>query len=371
MGRCAPLFNWVSAPQSCLAIRLLKSRPIIETILSLIAIFKSLASIKPMQTRKPKNTTTEAPIVVKQHFVPVAYLRRFTNAQGMLERSEIETGKVLSLAKAPSSECVIPFFYGEETGVKDEISQQVESFWQELEDSVSKHLDDIERAIVTYQSLPEEYVYVLAVLGTMLWMRTPHLRETINKSYAKFDKELNQRMASYPQYTKNIIRALKETGEEASQERAEKIRQEILQGDFKKTYDNSMHLSLIEDFKGYNNMFFGAKWRFYIAAGSRQFITTSAPCIEVFPKIKNFYGPTFYERKHLFPLSPKVMCEIQAPWLPGKRVKRSSVNDDEVLAYNMQHGNWSHVPGQHSRCYASRKKELEELEVLHNKQRKL
>lgn len=313
----------------------------------------------------------QKPKVAKQHFVPQFYLRRFINVEGQLERLELEGAKLLSQPKSPSAECVEQYFYAVETGKEDEISQEIEDFWKSIEDFVAERLDDVEQKIVKNQQLDDEDIFVFANLGAMLWMRTPMFRETLNHNMATFEKQLYQRQASSPDYVEHIMRFSEETGAGLTREKAEEIRQFIVDGKYKMSFNNVMHLRMIASaFEGFRNMFANAKWRFYIANGSRRFVTSTSPCIEVFPERKGFYGPSFYEREKFFPLSPHVLAEIKMPLLPGKRVKRKTIDDTTVLEYNRQQANWSSLPGsRHSRCYANRTKELEELAKIHEENR--
>ncbi len=151
---------------------------------------------------------------------------------------------------------------------------------------------------------------------------------------------------------------------------AEEVREFILGGEYDVTFNNVGHLQMmVSSFEGFRNLFYGAKWRFYITSGQRQFVTSTSPCIEVFPPKRNFfYGPTFFCRKRFFPLSPTVLVEAMNPMQSGKRAKRKRVQDEEVLDFNIQQANWSHIEDQpqYSRCYAPRKKELEELLKFYN-----
>jgi hypothetical protein len=158
-------------------------------------------------------------------------------------------------------------------------------------------------------------------------------------------------------------------------EKAEEVREFILGGEYDITFNNVAHLEMmVGSFEGFRNIFYGAKWRFYIAGGQRQFVTSTSPCIEVFPPKRNsFYGPTFFCRKHFFPLSPTVLVEAMNPLLSGKRAKRKRVQNGEVFDFNLQQANWSHIEDQpqYSHCYAPPKKELEELLRFHNPTGKL
>jgi hypothetical protein len=304
-------------------------------------------------------------VVKDQHFVPEFYLRRFTNGDGFIERLVLPTAEVLSRPVSPKAEANDLFFYGEKTGVEDEISQDVEDFWKSVEDFVAPHLDEVEQQIVANQQLSSHDVAIVAHLAAMLWMRTPHFRETLNHNMGNLEKQVRQHHAADPRYTDHLIKIAEKTGKKLTQKKAEELRQFILGGEYNLGYSNVQHLQfMVTNFEGFRNMFYGAKWRFHLISGERQFVTSSAPCIEVFPERRNsFYGPNFYERGHFLPLSPNILAEAINPFSSGKRIKRKRINDNAVLTYNLQQANWSYISDapQYSRCYASRKQELEEL----------
>lgn len=317
------------------------------------------------------NSTTPTPeevtIVENQHFVPKFYLQRFTNQVGLLERMNIESGEILSEPKSPKRECVVPFFYGQFTGELDEASQKIEKYWQDIENLIAPKINSIEEKVINYKELDEESLVILAVLGAMLWIRTPHLRETINANNERFEKELYKKLAREPGYMEKATQIRKKSGDIMNEDEAIKLQAILLNENYSVQVDNRMHLELIIDLRDFVDLFYAAKWRFLIATGKREFITTTNPCIEIFPKIPRAFGPSFYERRHLFPLSPKVMCEAIAPWIPGKRVKRIGVSDETVVIHNIQHAKHSYVPKHHSRCYSSRKEEFEVMHVYRKK----
>ncbi len=308
-------------------------------------------------------------IVTDQHFVPQFYLKRFVNPDGLLERLVLPTATILSKAKSPKAECNEAFFYATKTGIKDEVSQHVEDFWGQIEDFISPNLDEVERQITNNEQLTEHNLTMLAHLASMLWMRTPHFRKMLEHNMSNFEKQIYKLRASNPDFAKNLIETLKDKRSELTLEKAEEVREFILGGEYDITFNNAVHLQLmVSSFEGFRNLFYNAKWRFYIAKGKRRFVTSSVPCVEIFPQErKSFYGPTFYCRKHFFPLSPTIMIEAINPLLAGKRVKRKCITDEDVFDLNIQQANWSYIENepQYSRCYAQRKQELEELVEFH------
>lgn len=310
-----------------------------------------------------QSLSSQQQIVADQHFVPQFYLRRFANGEGLLERFDLNSKTVLATPKSPKAECQDCFFYALKTGEEDEVSQVVEDFWKAIEDFVSPHLKLIEDKLIRGKELGIEDIDVLAHLGAMLWMRTPMFREVMNSNMARFEKQIRQMEARFDGFNERFIETAAKQGKEVTEEQAEKVRQFLLKGDYDLTFNNNaMHLNALGEFYGFRNMFGNGKWRFHITTGPRPFVTSTSPCIEVWPEQTMFYGPGFYQRKKFFPLSPKVLVELLPPTAPGKKIKRGVVTQDQVLEYNMQQVHWSFIPGnRHSRGYSSSKKELEEL----------
>lgn len=310
------------------------------------------------------------PKVKNQHFVPQFYLKRFAGTDGLIERLDLSIPKVLSLPKAPSAESVELFFYAAKTGQEDQISQDIEDFWKDIEDYVGDKIDEVEHNIVQNKELTFENLNVLANLGAMLWMRTPMFRETMNFNMGKIEKQMVQMQASSPQYAKQILAMCEKQNIPMTQKRAEEIRQFALDGKYDVTFSNNvLHLQvMISSFESFRNMFGNAKWRFQIAGGNKHFVTSTAACIEIFPEVKGFYGHGFYERPKSFPLSPLVQARIESPSKKGKKFKRKTITDNEVFEENVKQAEWSYIPNnKFSRCYARRKDELEELARFHEK----
>ena len=105
--------------------------------------------------------------------------------------------------------------------------------------------------------------------------------------------------------------------------------------------DNTSHLNLMTDTKGFVNLVLGKKWKIYISLEER-FITSDTPVIEIFPDKKEFFGPTFFERKHVFVMTPKIVIEMIDPGLPGKKIKRKQISDSDVIKINLERIRWSY-----------------------------
>lgn len=318
--------------------------------------------------QKPISQHKKAQKTIRQHFVPQFYLRRFANQDGLIERLDLPTATVLGNPASPKSECHDAFFYALETGKEDEMSQIIEDFWKALEDEIGGRMHILERHIVGNEPLTEEDHETLANLGAMLWMRTPYFRETINHNSANLQKQLTQLRASSPQYTEDLMRIAQKAGKPMTREEAEKVRKFAQDGRYHITFNNALHLRFIsQSFGGFTNLFYGGKWRFYIAGGEKQFVTSTSPCIEVVPERVGFYGADFYARKKFIPISPQVLAALERPEFPGKVFKRKTIDDEAVRMFNLQHANRAYTnKTKYARCYGSRTDELNDLVRLYH-----
>ncbi len=106
--------------------------------------------------------------------------------------------------------------------------------------------------------------------------------------------------------------------------------------------NNAQHLQFMTETLGFEgpgfaNMFFGQKWKVYIAKGEKRFITSDSPVIEWWPPPQGFYGASFLERNKYFPLTPEIFFELTYP-IGSTKVKRKTIYEDEddiVELFNM------------------------------------
>lgn len=88
---------------------------------------------------------------------------------------------------------------------------------------------------------------------------------------------------------------------------------------------------------GFTNMFFGMKWKAYIAFGDEIFITTDSPVVEKWPPPQGFYGASFLNRDKYFALTPRILIELTYP-RGARKVKRKALykkHSDQVKTLNM------------------------------------
>jgi len=78
----------------------------------------------------------------RQHYVPKFYLRKFTNDNNELEVFDVATETIVKPI-GPKGVAYEDYFYGIRTGEPDEISQQIEKFFQEIENLIGKKYDGL------------------------------------------------------------------------------------------------------------------------------------------------------------------------------------------------------------------------------------
>lgn len=136
-------------------------------------------SSKQNNVSESTRADAQAQITRRQHFVSQFYLRKFVNSAGELEVLDVPQRKILE-PRTPKAVCYEEFFYGAATGKLDEVSQQIEKLFQQMEDSIAKQLDPIIAKLLNYSQIDDEEKWLIAFLMSMLWIRGPAMREQIN-----------------------------------------------------------------------------------------------------------------------------------------------------------------------------------------------
>lgn len=134
-------------------------------------------------------------------------------------------------------------------------------------------------------------------------------------------------------------------------------------GSYNLRFNNMHHLNfMVENLKfvgpGFANMFFGQKWKVYIAEGTERFITSDAPVFEWWPPPESIYGAIFLERNKSFALTPEIFIELTYP-IGSDKVKRKTLfksEDATVTLFNILIG--AHA---HEFAYARDRKLLDNL----------
>jgi hypothetical protein len=272
-------------------------------------------------------------VVKDQHFLPKFYLKLFADNHSNLRALNLESN-LIGKSKHYSSFGYEYYFYAKETGVPDNISQDIESWLGYFENIISKPLPSIIKKILGTEHINVDDKYILSALMCMLWLRTPAMREQLGQIEKRLSKSLDEfnKRKNVNQYNR-------------------------------KANSNLGHLRFMMttfgfDDAGFTNMFFGHNWRVYIAKGKQKFITSDNPVVELFLPPKHFYDNSFFDRKKYFSLTPDILFELDSQ-IGLAKIKRQTLFDsdiDKIKHFNLIIANNS------MKCiYSNDKEVLEEL----------
>ena len=296
-------------------------------------------------------------ITKKQHYVPRFYLKYFANTNGILQVLDIKNNR-LSSPRAYSGLGYSYYFYAIETGVPDDVSQQIEKWLQKFESAIARELPSIISKILNDDHIDVNDRYILAVFMSMLWLRSPNMRTQLNQMEESMTKKIMSFCAP-----KRIDQYIKKTEKKISDKERTKFIKTMEEGSYKLRFNNAQHLKFMTETlgfggPGFTNMFFGQKWKIYIAKGKKRFITSDSPVIEWWPPPKTFYGASFLERNKYFALTPEIFFELTYP-IGSEKAKRKTIFDSEdetISLFNILIAAHSH-----SFVYSGNKKVLENL----------
>lgn len=267
----------------------------------------------------------------KQHFVPRFYLKNFADKKGYLQVLDIKE-KRMATPRPYQGLGYAYYYYALKTGAPDTISQQIEEWFKPMEDFIAKELPRIIKAIENQQHIEEWDRYIIALLMSMLWLRTPGMR--------------NQIQAMNEDLVKKIER-LRGAGS------VKKL----------KSKDNKDHLRFMVNSvgfgePGFTNKFLNMKWTAYLAQGREHFITTDSPIVEKWLPPKGFYSAPFKKRDKYFALTPTILLHLTYP-VGSTKLKRKTLyenQNDKARTLNL-----ILISGAQEYAYSEREKEPEQL----------
>ncbi|MBU2580000.1 DUF4238 domain-containing protein [Patescibacteria group bacterium] len=307
-------------------------------------------------------------ITKKQHYVPRFYLKQFADNNGKLSVLDIRNKKI-GRKRAYSGVCYEKFFYGVKTGEQDDVSQAVEDYLQNIEDKAVNAIAYFCKQVKDNKYISNNIRYDISYLMSIMWIRTDYFRQQMNRMSEDMTKKLYGLNAGHKDiYIKKAKELAKKQNINLSDKEIKKMRKMIIDGKYSLTFNNAQHLHFFEDVEGFANLIYAKNWRVYIVTGKYRFITSDTPVIEWFPEKKSFYGVSFLERKHYFPITPEVLIEAVYP-ISGKNLRRKRLNDKEVLEYNFIRPEYSL-----NYCYSDEEEQfgkiLEIVNVLNRQGRK-
>lgn len=260
----------------------------------------------------------------KQHYVPQFYLRQWVDGDGGFYPAEVVRRqppevRIFTRKSNPSRFCYENFFYAQRTGEADEMSQQVEKAFAEIEGVFSNELPRIEKKILNNEQIDDDDKYSLAQCMTFLHLRgKKYLDESkrMTNEMAKKMMQMQLRFSDQDPKMKKLLEEHKFTKEEMI---------ESLEGN-RITVDmgNAHHLQMLKELEGFSNLLFAKFWKIFISREGH-FITSDAPYIDT-PLSREFYGNDFLSREQSFILSPRVMIFAQYPKNEsGKKIIRKDI----------------------------------------------
>lgn len=269
----------------------------------------------------------EEQITKKQHIIPKFYLKTFADNNEFLQVFDIANNRFGKPRPYPALGYE-PFFYANETGVQDRLSQEVEKWLQHYETILSEKVSRIIPKILAMEQLGSDDKYLLSALMCMLWLRSPQMRNSMNKMRSDLAKQILSMKVEF-----NIDKFIEDTKTEITQEQKESVIKTFEKGEYGFRFSNAHHVKMmVETFgfgnKGFTNLFFAKKWKIFIAKGKDRFITSDSPVVEWWPPPQGMYSATFLERNNYFALSPQIFIELSVPQ-GSTKINRSTLFDGD------------------------------------------
>lgn len=266
-----------------------------------------------------------------QHYVPQFYLKKFTNSNWKLETLNMNNKKIIK-SQSPKHVCSWDYFYVLETWKQDKTSQIFEDMFNYFEDRFAVIYDKLLKEIHETHQIEENILYGLCEFVAVSRLRGKSFRDLMLKWSQDLMKELmisNYRMIKIHNPNNEIVKKI------SSDKELENI---ILNWEFNIESNNAEYIKFMADdncIQWRTNLFRSKKIRIFISDGERNFVTSDACVVELFPENRSPYGVSFYERTHYFVLSPNILIEFSDPFNKWKQIKKLHVKKQEVLYYNL------------------------------------
>ncbi|HCC23505.1 TPA: hypothetical protein DF272_05020 [Candidatus Falkowbacteria bacterium] len=294
-------------------------------------------------------------VTEKQHYVPKVYLKRFSDDKGILNVLDLEN-KRIGKPKHYSQVCYKKYFYGQKTGIRDDVSQLVEDYLKSVEDNLGNFLDEFENKVLQDKEINEWGLWQMAYVISFMWIRSLGFRLQMNKMESNFMKQLIHLDVD------NLVEMGNVDGCKTQQEKKE-MKEFISNGEYDITFNNVSQLKYFAEVEDFARRFVIKRWLIHISACDYNFITSDNPIVESFPYAVGIYGRDIWSRHQFFPISPKVLIELQLNKNVesfGKRVKRKRIFDkNQVMKYNLLRADSSV-----NYCYNNRRTEVDDLILL-------
>lgn len=274
----------------------------------------------------------------KQHYVPKFYLKQFANKQHFISVLDVPRIAILK-RRVYTSVCYNKYFYGQQTGKNDDLSQAIEDILQKQETVFAHELPRIEAQILNNEHLDQATIYLICSMMANFWVRGTVLRQEVLRMVGDLEKWRLQIIAADPSFSVFLKHFALRSGTKFTAESERKIVEFIHKGDFDMVSDNLPHLFMMMEQENFTRWLAIKKLRIFIASGETCFITSDNPVVELSPPEQHqFYGFHICERIHSFPLTPHITIELRNPTThKGKQLIRRRISDDYVQKYNVRH----------------------------------
>ena len=276
-------------------------------------------------------------VTEKQHFVPEFYLKLFADG-GFIQVLDVKNRR-LAKARPYGSVCYQKFFYAEETGLEDEVSQAIEEFFGVLETRVAAEFPQVIEHAHT-KALTINDLETLAYMLSLQWLRTNVFRQRMKTMESNVLGQLSKIYAKTPSFPQELQEA---AGKTMTPEEIEVVRQSFIRSEHTISFKgNRTHLGFLtpERVEGFHRLFMVKQWNVIHAGGQCHFITSDNPVSDVINSA-GFYGAHFLQRQHYLSLTPDLMIASLEPKIEGapeyaplKTLRYGTCNDDDVMALN-------------------------------------
>lgn len=273
----------------------------------------------------PKNVTKN------QHYVPQFYLKKFTNSSWRLETFDIENRRIIR-PQSVERVCSWIFFYWVETWKEDLVSQLLEEMFNYYENKFAWIYQNLINDINSTHQIDEELLYWLCEFVTISRLRGKYFRNQLKDMTQDAMKKMLQMRYSM---MKNVNPDEEHIKDIVSNKEADEM---IVDWKFDIVENNASYVQFITDEENilwFINLFMSKKIRIYIATWKQNFVTSDCCVVELFPQKDSFIWTSFFERLHYFVLSPRILVEFIHPNQKGKKIKRKSISNDEVMYFNL------------------------------------
>lgn len=207
----------------------------------------------------------------RHHSVPRAYLRRFTDDDGLLFQHE--RGQEGAVQVPPHKAARENLLYAPETG-DDPSDDAVEVFLAEHIDGPAVQVID---TIIAGSELADDERFQFSLYLAFQEFRIPRMRDNVLKTMGDVAKTMLQLSGSHPEY---VGRIFSEMGEAKSEAEIKKIAGFMARGEYEVNVHKTQWLSLLGVAVDIAPMIAGLPWT-VMETGEYEIVTTDAPVVKI------------------------------------------------------------------------------------------